>query len=427
MKEAIIKRELFFKVEEYLTYLIGILLFTKFENLKLLMYFILLMVLLRKVIYGEPLDCGSDKLKKILIFFLIGGIFWSFLSNFNYRDSRVFFHTNKYIILVFFLYPIFQKKKEILNNFFIALGMSIVICSAFGIKEFNITTKIPSYRINIFNGILPTAITGFIGVISGLTFLINSKEKKTRIFAGIICLLSYIIITLAQTRSVFLALGCTIIILFGVLLYKNIKNYILILIMILLFGVTIKIMPTQVIERLKTTFNVERTTKNTSNSIRIDMMKIAKYRIVKEPIFGHGTYIRGENFEEYVENMPEITPNERNLKKIFENGFDESHNVYLNLIVYYGIFSIYYFGIMIFILLTICRNCRVKNKSLYNINLATGCSYLGFLIIGIFWPLLGESWTSFLFYTIMAIILSINGLLRAEDIQYQFSLEEGKK
>ena len=412
-----IRRENFLKIEECLLYLLGVLLFTTFGYLKILMYPIVGIMILRRVLYGEKLECGSEKLKKILICFIIIGIVWNFLANGNYRDSRAFLQGNKYIVLIFFLYPLLTKTKETFSKFLIAIGVSISVVSLLGIKETYVVNSL-IHRIGVFNGIINTAITGFVGTVSGISFLIISKNKKVKIFGGIIFILSYIALMLTQTRSAFLAMVCIFLFMSIIILIKTPKKKVGIMIVAIFIILSFQLTPKNTVERLSTTFNREKTIDNASNTIRVEMVENAIFRIRKKPILGEGSKgKRSINFEKYVKNMPENTSYQIEMKKILSEKFDESHNTYLNIIAQNGIFSLYYFAIILYILILFLKNLKIKNEDfLYSANLAIGGAYSGFFIIGFFWPLLAETWSSFLFYAMAGMLISINKLYQDEKI-----------
>ena len=132
----------------------------------------------------------------------------------------------------------------------------------------------------------------------------------------------------------------------------------------------------------KNTFNIERTVQNTSNGLRVEMWKNAIWRYSQHPITGTGTKQDKKLFDKYVDMMPEDTKVQRYYKSIFEKGFDDAHSMYLNNLVYHGVFSIFQFLIFLpYFLIVLIKNLEFKYR------LATFGALISYCIYGVVWPL----------------------------------------
>lgn len=381
-------REKFSKIEEIILYLMGLSLFLDFKYSKILVPVVIVDLIYRKIVFKEKLNCGNENIKKFIIWFVVIGVFWNFLGGMSYKPARNFLKISRYIPFLFFLYPIFQEKKECLNKFLACSLISYIILLFKIMKEFDYMK--PGIRVSGFEGI---STTGDIGAIVALfSFGIFLKEEKyLRKIIYFLIFLSGIFITIAtQGRAPLLSIGVgSAILLFLEILSKlNIKK---ILLMILLLSsillISIKIIPKNYSNRFKTTFNTEKTVNNASNGLRIEMWKIGLKRIKENPILGSGTKYDKENlFRKFSEELPENTEAEKNYKyQLLNYGFNDAHSMYINAVVDNGVYVlalfIIWFGIPIYLLF------KHKEALLDKYFLGSLGGLSAILIIGAFWML----------------------------------------
>lgn len=375
----------FQRFEEIVLYLLGLILFFNHELIKTLGTTIMVLVFIRAFIFKKKLDCGDEWIKKVLLFYIIVGIFWNFLGGMSYIPARNFFKTNRYIWIVFFIYPLIKTDKKLLKNFMISslIGYSVfflkIVWQVFMLKQIPIG----------FQGIaFARCSAGIVGAYFFGKILIEKTNKK-RLLYLVLFLSSIFIIVVTQGRAAMLGLfSSSIIILFISLIMINKKRIIIFLVGISILSVIgIKIIPSSKLNRFKTTFDTQQTIANSSNYLRIEMWKINVFMIKQHPILGQGTkYDKDNLFRKYVEKMPTKTETQRWYKNILLKGFDDAHSIYLNATVDNGIFVICLFIIWFIIpLKMMLKNLKQigTNKYLLPALAGLGC----YLIQGFVWSI----------------------------------------
>ncbi|MHA4988126.1 O-antigen ligase family protein [Cetobacterium somerae] len=378
------KRESYYKLEEFLLYLIGLCLFLDFEYTKILVPIVVIDLIVRKIFFKESLNCGNENIKKFIIWFLIIGVFWNFLGGMSYKPARNFLKISRYISFVFFLYPLFQENKKYLNRFLLCTLGSYLILLIKVIKEYK-----PWVRVEGFEGISTTGDVA--SIVSLFSFGLFLKEKK--IIKKIIYFIIYIsgiFVTIAtKGRAPLLSIATGTFILFCLEIYSNFSlKKIASILGLLIIGTFIGInyLPENTTDRFKTTFHTEKTDENSSNGLRIEMWKIGLKRVKENPIFGSGTkYDKDNLFKKFTERLPENSEVEKKYKNYLLNlGFNDAHNMYINAMVDNGIYTlallIMWFGIPIHLLIKCCKE-RVLNG--YYLGSIGGV--ISILIIGLFW------------------------------------------
>lgn len=397
-----INKEKYLRLKEIVLYLFGISFFTNFDIAKMILQVMAVFLLGDIFYFKERLDCGSEKLKKFILFLVIGGVIWNFCADFDYRAARAYFKINRYFIIVFYIYSLVKYKKEILDKFIITLLISYLFLFLQGVKFYFDYQPLGQKRFDSFENsyMVTSLIATVLGVIS-FAQILSEKSKKSKLFFLILLGSSIFIITISQTRAALIALigGMGVVILFT----KNIKIIIstIILGIILLIG----FFQTDYSTRFKeNTFNTKIELSNMSNGLRVEMWKNAIWRIKQHPIMGSGTKQGYELFEEYVENMPEETETQRIYKETFENGFDDAHSMYLNGLTDSGIF----FVLQLFFILVSIPYILLKNKNYkYRLAILGGC--FSYYIYGVVWPLWRHGWDPiFLWLMIAFVCLSYN-------------------
>ncbi|MGL5413924.1 O-antigen ligase family protein [Cetobacterium sp.] len=380
-------RERFYKIEEILLYILGLCLFLNFEYTKFLVLLIIIDLIIRKVLFKEELNCGNENIKKFIIWFLIIGMFWNFLGGMNYKPARNFLKISRYIPLLFFLYPLFEKSKKYLERFLLFSLGSYLILLVNVIKEYDYTK--PWIRVEGFEGI---STTGDIGsIVSLFSFGLFLKEKK--IIKKIIYFIIYIsgiFVTIAtKGRAPLLSIATGTFILLCLEIYSNFSfKKIVSILGLLIIGTFIGLsyLPENTIDRFKTTFHTEKTDKNTSNGLRIEMWKIGIKRVKENPIFGSGTKYDKENlFRKFVEELPDNTEVDRNYKyQLLNLGFNDAHNMYINAAVDNGIYVlsllIIWFGIPSYLLFKSYKDVILNKYYLSSLG-----GIIAILIVGAFW------------------------------------------
>lgn len=397
-------RERFDKFEEIILYLMGISLFLKYDYIKIFVPIVILILILRKVLFNEPLNCGNENIKKFIIFFIVFGIIWNFFGGMSYKPARSFIKMSRFIPFIFFMYPIFEKNKKYLDRFIICSLGSYSILLYKVIEQYKV---MKGARVTGFEGI---SVTGDIGAMVavfslGLFFYEKNIIKKV---IYILVYISGIFITVAtQGRAPLLsiAVATVLILLINIILKFNIKKMIIsILILGFISAIGIRYIPQNRINRFKTTFDTQKTNGNTSNGLRIEMWKIAVKRIKEKPILGYGTkFDKNESFRKFASQLPEETDADRNYKhQLLNNGFNDAHNMYLNAVVDNGLFVIslliIWFFIPIYLVFKYMKDS--ENKEYF---LASIASLISFLVIGAFWMMwrMDEQVYFWIFYVIM--------------------------
>lgn len=387
-------REKFYQIELIVLYLYGAIFFINYEISKKIFLIILAIMIIRKIYFKESLDCGNLKIKYLLLFFIVGGMFWNYIADFNYKAPRAFLKLGKEVLLVFYLYPLLNKNKKNLYYFLIVLFLSYLTLFY---KEY-IFYKVNNIYVR-FEGFMGISNTGISGMIVGSLIypvILYCKDIKYKILSFFIFLLSINIIFLAQSRGGFL--GILISIFLISLLKINIKKCIVLLSIIFITFVGLKETPAG--NRFKGMFNTEKSASNISNALRIEMWKNAIWRIGQHPIRGGGTKQDEKLFLKRVEMMPENTQDEKILKSALKyDGFNDAHNMYLNILTDNGLFSLVHFIIFIcpyFILL------KKKKKSILDLSLLSGVT--SFYIYGLTWSIWRNPWSPMVYWTLFGLI-----------------------
>ncbi|MGL5458241.1 MAG: O-antigen ligase family protein [Cetobacterium sp.] len=410
------KRESYYKLEEFLLYLIGLCLFLDFEYTKILASIVIIDLIVRKIFFKESLNCGNENIKKIIIWFLIIGIFWNFLGGMSYKSARNFLKISRYIPFLFFLYPLFEKSKKYLERFLLFSLGSYLILLVNVIKEYDYTK--PWIRVEGIEGISTTGNVG--SIVALFTFGLFLKEKSVlKKIVYFIIYMSGIFITVATNgRAPFLSIVIGTIILLCLEIYSNFSfKKIVSILGLLIIGTFIGLsyLPENTIDRFKTTFHTEKTDKNTSNGLRIEMWKIGIKRVKENPIFGSGTKYDKENlFRKFVEELPDNTEVDRNYKyQLLNLGFNDAHNMYINAAVDNGIYVlsllIIWFGIPSYLLFKSYKDVILNKYYLSSLG-----GIIAILIVGAFWMFwrTSEQMYFWILYSIM-----LNSAYRKEEIE----------
>ncbi|MGL5904017.1 MAG: hypothetical protein ACRCZO_15150, partial [Cetobacterium sp.] len=213
-----ISREHYGKIEEILLYLIGLSLFVSYDISKILASVTILVLIGRKVLYKEPLDCGNEKIKKFIIGYILIGIVWNFIGGMSYKPVRNFLKMARYMPFVFFLYPLFQKKKEFFNRFLICgLGSYLILLG----KVLSEYKKNPFGRVDAFEGVNPTGTMGAMVAVFSFGLFVSEKNifKKIGFLAIYVSGVWVTVATQGRAPLVGALLGTGLII--GLELYSN--------------------------------------------------------------------------------------------------------------------------------------------------------------------------------------------------------------
>lgn len=437
----LISREKFAKIEEYVLYLFGIAIFLTEPCIKAMCGVVIILLVLRKILFKEKLFCGNEKLTKFLIWFLIIGVFWNFLAGMSYKPARNFIKMMRYIVLMFYVYPIVQRDREVLKKLYISCLVGFIILfivvfiqyksgvdRAFGIVGVEWTFEknmkdILIKRDNIFGlGINTTALLGGIFGVINLFLILCLKDNLLKIIFILNTMVALFIICVTKSRSGLLAFSVVVLLetfIIGFFYIKN-KLYMIIGLIILFFGfiMEIKTLPMDKLDRFKRIFSLEKSLDNISNNIRIEMLKIAIYRIKKHPVLGSGTkYDRENSFRVYANNMKDsIRSVEVATKELFKTSYDDAHNMYINMTVDNGLYIIGYlmiwFGIP-FMIIKRLKYCEENDKV---IAIAMLMGILSYEIQGLFWPI-WRNMNQVLFWFILSIAVSVTISSKTENIE----------
>lgn len=401
----LITKNQFNKIEEIIVYLFGFFFFLDFEVSKLFLYPFGIILILRYFIFKEKLDCGNKNIKYLLISFVCFGVFWNFLAGMSYKPARSFLKISQWIMVVFYLYPVFEKNIEIFKKFilFIILSLAIVF-----FKTSNQFILNPIERALGFNGI---SMTGFAGMMAGniaLAFILGKDSWEKKIIYILIYIMSFSLIVFTQMRGALLGMliGNFCIIFFSM----RFKIFIITsVVSTLLIVGCLKGISIPQIERFKTTFNTEENADNESNALRIVMWKNAIWRMKKHPILGSGTKYNEKLFDEYSAQMPENDENEKYLKSIMViGGFNDAHNMYLNTFVDNGIFSIFHLVIwFVMVPVMFFKNLKLQDKFLRALNIGIGGYFISFYMAGMTWTIWRGNWTLMSYWTMFSVMLYI--------------------
>lgn len=388
--------EKYFKLKEVVLYIFGLFIFINFGIAENLYYLMCLFLVIDIFYYKNKLECGNEKIKKIILFIVIFGTCWNYFADFNYRAARAFFKINRYFFFVFYLYPLIKKDKNILKNFFISMAGSYFILFLDGVNTYFI--KKNAARYGGFYGIMVTAlISSMIGAFSFIN-LILAKLKIEKFISGVIFFSSIFLLVISQTRAALLALVLAI--LCGIILTKNIKIIILTIVTGLIsLGIFWK---TPQAERFKSnTFNTKVSLNNMSNGLRVEMWKNAIWRYKQHYITGTGTKQDKKLFDEYVRNMKETTETEKRYKETFIRGFDDAHSMYLNNLVYNGIFAFFqFFFALVLIPMIVLKNYYSK----YSLPILS--TWITYHIYAVVWSLNRGGSDPLIYWIMIGIILS---------------------
>lgn len=143
----------------------------------------MLVFLLGDIFYfKERLDCGSEKLKKFILFLVIGGVIWNFCADFDYRAARAYFKINRYFIIVFYIYSLVKYKKEIFDKFIITLLISYLFLQ--GVKFYFDYQPLGQKRFDSFeNSYMGTSLIATIFGVVSFSQILSNKNKKINCFS----------------------------------------------------------------------------------------------------------------------------------------------------------------------------------------------------------------------------------------------------
>lgn len=325
------------------------------------------------------------------------------MAYFNYRDSRAFLKASREIILPFYIYPILIRDKDLLKKMVYLMIPGFLLMTG---KTFHYAITHPGRPAFGFEGV---SITRIMGVTLSFGFLALKQEKKWKyIISGLIFLLSFGVVILSQSRAGMVAIAGA---LTATILIQRVNLKVLVAIFISA-ALILMAAPDKAIDRFKTTFDTGMTKSNASNYARVEMWKNALWRIEHHPIRGGGMKSDEKLFKEYANNMPESTEIEKFFKEyIMNGGFNDAHNMYLNIIAANGLFSIVYlvllFGIIPVLLMRNLRDERLDSfeKSL---NLGIGATLVSFYIYGLFWSIWRGNWSRMEFWFLVALLCCIS-------------------
>ena len=265
----VLGKERFDKFEEIILYLMGISLFLKYDYIKIFVPIVILILILRKVLFNEPLKCGNENIKKFIIYYIVVGIVWNFIGGMSYKPAQNFIKISRFIPFIFFMYPIFEKNKKYLDRFIICSLGSYLILLYKVINQYK--TIIHSWE--RAQGFESFSVTGDIGAMIAV-FSLGLFFYEKNIIKKVIYILVYvsgIFITVAtQGRAPLLsiAIATIFIILLNIVLSFNIKKLLLgLLTLVLVLVIGIRYVPDTHLNRFKTTFNTKKTNENFSNEI----------------------------------------------------------------------------------------------------------------------------------------------------------------
>ncbi|MGL5231666.1 MAG: O-antigen ligase family protein, partial [Cetobacterium sp.] len=355
---------------------------------KILASVTILVLIGRKVLYKEPLDCGNEKIKKFIIGYILIGIVWNFIGGMSYKPVRNFLKMARYMPFVFFLYPLFQKKKEFFNRFLICgLGSYLILLG----KVLSEYKKNPFGRVDAFEGVNPTGTMGAMVAVFSFGLFVSEKNifKKIGFLAIYLSGVWITVATQGRAPLVGALLGTGLVI--GLELYSNFnvkKMMILFLATLILIVGGLKTIPPQKLARFKTAFNTEKTIENHSNGLRLEMWKVGIKRVAENPIFGSGTKFDRENlFKKFAEELSEKTEADKNYKyQLLNLGFNDAHSMYINAAVDNGVYVV---SLLILWFLIpgylVIKNIKSLKDKRYLLGAVGGITV--YLTVGAFWML----------------------------------------
>lgn len=380
-------KEIFNIIGEYTSYFY---ILSTFINSKLNMkagYLLLVITLINVWIDKEKIKKVNKNIYVMFSIIFVLGIIWNYFGSASNGIDKFIRENGKFIYGIALIISLNEKKKEKIN-FIVALGINIL--------------SILFLYYN-FSWLLNNDLTRARGIIlMGVTYLVIYSLEKIFEEKNIFWILSSIfpILALIETNS---RMGAVVlIIILGIyLLQKLIENkknlkYILIILFILLG--TIKIIPQNYLNRVKTSFH---TKNNVSNEDRIVMWKAAIHIFNENKIFGIGNDSRDSApmIQEYVDKN--VKDKRIRNEFLLYPRFPRVHNMYLDFLLQNGIMSILYL-ILLFYIIPKELILKIKNK---NIETISGIyTILSFYIYGITWSV----WSDYgIVHTLFQVMLGI--------------------
>lgn len=368
MKEK--NKEIFSIIGEYISYFYVL---SVFINSKLNMkigYLLLIITLINIYMDKEKIKKINRNIYIMFSVIFIMGIIWNYFGSASNGINKFIRENGKFIYGAALMISLNEKKKEKIN-FIVTLGINIL--------------SILFLYYN-FSWLLNNDLTRARGIIlMGTTYLLIYSLEKLFREKKMLWVLSLIfpILALIKTNS---RMGAVVLILIlGIyLLQKLIENkknlkYIFIILFILLG--TIKIIPQNYLNRVKTSFH---TKNNVSNEDRIVMWKAAIHIFNENKIFGIGNDSRDSApmIQEYVDKN--VKDKRIRNEFLLYPRFPRVHNMYLDFLLQNGIMSILYL-ILLFYIIPKELILKIKNK---NIETISGIySILSFYLYGITWSI----------------------------------------
>lgn len=400
-------KEKYFKFKEIVLYLFGLSCFINFKVAKGFIVAMIILLIIDRFYFKEKLECGSEKLKKFLLIFIIGGTIWNFLARFDYRAARNFFRLNEYLVVIFYLYPLVKRDKKVLRNFIISLILSFIPCiwrGIMGLHKINLTAWLrKGYRLSgvvgttNHNTIFETAVLSMLFATFSFGQFFDKNNKYSKIISVVLFPLSLLILLMTQTKSGFVGfiIGAIAVIFMTADIKKIVGAIVITTLGIFLIYNSSNFQSTRTYWWIQQTFvkhNLE------ANIARKVMIENAIWRIKQHPIMGSGTKRDDKLFKEYVKNMPENTPQQKEIKGYFKSGYNDAHNMYLNGISDNGIFYIFNLTLMFLIMPYIL----IKNKN-YIYRYACMGGLVSYYVFGLFWPTWRHGWDPLFFYIVVSI------------------------
>jgi len=394
------EREKFYELEKKLLYLYCGMFFIKYEILKVFIIPMVLIILLRRFFYGEKLNCGNEKLKKFLLILVVGGMIWNFLANFDYRSARAFFKISREIVLPFYIYPIVSRENRVIEGVVKALTLSFLIMAG---KTFHNYLDFPGKNgATGFEWVGTTRAMALMASSMSLGGMFSRNSNKIKALSLFVFVLGVGTMIMSNSRAGLVALGGSILCTF--LISRVDLRKIVVIVMVL--GVIAFITPSNRTKHFKTTFNSEKTIKNFSNGMRIELWKNAIWRIEQHPVMGSGTKNDEKLFKKYANNLPEETKVDRFYKKkMLNSGFNDAHNMYLNIVSDNGVFSIIHLILIFGVLPCLCfKNLKITNSINRSVSLGVSASLVSFYIYGMFWSIWRGDWSRTEFWFLVSLL-----------------------
>lgn len=393
MKEK--NKEIFSVIGEYISYFY---ILSVFINSKLNMkigYLLLVITLINVWIDKEKIKKVNKNIYVMFFIIFVMGIIWNYFGSASDGIDKFIRENGKFIYGIALIILLNEKKKKEIN-FIIAFGINIL---SILFLYFN------------FPWLLNNDLTRARGIIlMGITYLLIYSLEKLFREKKILWILSSIfpILALIKTNS---RMGAVVlIIILGIyLLQKLIENkknlkYIFIIFIILLGS--IKIIPSNYINRVKTSFH---TKNNVSNEDRIVMWKAAVHIFNENRIFGIGNDSKDSIplIQEYVDKN--VADKRIRNEFLLYPRFPRVHNMYLDFLMQNGIMIILYLFLLFYV---IPKELIFKIKNKTAEILSGTYSILSFYIYGITWSV----WSDYgIVHTLFQIILAVTILYTIND------------